>query len=1806
MAEMKMNGTLFLKTASKFLACVLLFAAVSPCAGANVAELITRTGPEFSDATTNGFPTVQSAVDAATECTTNRACFVRLLADRRETVRISRNICVCIHLDGHILRPDSTAVDGEVLVVQSAGGSGRVEISNGRLAGNVLVNGGTDLESACHILFFGVTLGDNDMSENGQITAAGSCSFEFDSEFIGNCSSPYAVPDGSAYIQAGACFACDQSAANGNDTVRMTPNVETGIFEAETKESDVAPSGWNSPENWMSGMQRQTPLSRLAMISAHDAGMVDGHAGGELITIGDSLTQKKTVENQMKEAGARFFDLRPRRVGFWPLQTWYTCHGAVLGQRFSTIFKAGKSFVENHKSEVVFMRISHYKYDELKELIDMLRKDYDSVFFKRNDNPILNEVPLGEARGKIILLIDKEMLDGGKYGVSLDPSAGIWGLDAQEGHGCVPGRAGGYLYIHDDYANQDDFDKMKSFVFDQWKKQSEHVQNDMLSPESRAFMLCWQLTPQPPIVGKGIKHWTNHYRAYVCSQHLEEDMRDGVETKRYVRPMLVNLDYVDEDDFAIVNAYNECNRTSEGRVCIPQEMWDDLRKHPAVTVSISYVADDGIHRVEMAKGYRDSSYRCFDLPFGSLNRPVTVLFSVLEGAKDANGEPVASRRFEFVDGGTNVVCDVGYFPTMTAEYIDHDADGTVHPRTISDSDLIPVTSATEKETDIIWSDTQSGKMYVVADTEVTIPCPIHVWGNIRLLIPDGRKLTANSGIIVMEGDSLTVFGQREDTGVLTARGRNGTAGIGGVDGEPYLYDGITYKFPGCGDVTIHGTAVTAVGGNDGAGIGSGLGIAEEGGTITIHGGTVDATGGTNGAGIGGAGWNWANVVITGGKVTARGGENAAGIGAGSNAWSSFRVKIDGGTVTATGGRNGAGIGLGRYNGALETVEVAVNGGTVTAQGGENRAGIGGNVEWNREGTPYVNSPFYPGETDPTVAGGSMGMAIHGGMVTATGGRNGPGFGGSVSNDVVAIHGGTVTAVAGESDADCAGFYGKVEFGGAFVGAVLAGANAENADYVSKAAFSEDHGAKFATMPVAAVRIPQVDGLFFVVSNAAGTVSGVLTNGMYTYAVEPGERVDVHFGLLPGYAYAVEPAANPMELGTITGLTVVDAEDLPVAGIPYLDWDEANGTLTNAVRATPEFRFVTEETTEFSDGWYVVMGNVRRKASKASDDAVAPIAVVGDAHLILCDGGTLEVDPSFGVNPPARPGIEVAVSGPVTNSLTIYGQPNGTGKLSVKGGEYCAAIGSGPSNGCGRVTINGGTLDARGWNGAGIGGGMDGHGGHVTINGGNIYTWGWTGIGGCRYGNGCRVTVNGGNVEAAGNFMAIGGGIIGTDPQTRRIVPGILRFGDGFEGGVRAGQDSSKASLVSREYFLEHRTDMQYNTSVFTYVTWPVETVEVRVPRIEGVDLVVSNGAKTFEPESDGDANVYVVGGGENLRLFFTLLSGFEYVKEPAENPMRLGPVMEPVSLDSADLPSTVRRQIEYLDWDETGHAFTNAVLQASEFEFVTPETDVLSNGWHVVNRNVVKDSGIVVEGDARLLLCDGASLVVTGENDQAGIGVSEGNSLAVYGQSEGSGRLVATGAENCAGIGGVGREACGAVAILGGVVTSNGGPGGSGIGGGSRATGGEVTILGGSVTATGGSSAKGIGGGYIGDDGTVSLNEWNAWLILAGADASSAIGVQAAAFTTDHGTTYVHLEPWTEIPRIVSAAFSADDDATVFSVSLESVQGYAYRLKRGTDLAVPVSMWTVVASAQGNGGTLTLVDPEPPEDRAFYVVEIQL
>ena len=154
-------------------------------------------------------------------------------------------------------------------------------------------------------------------------------------------------------------------------------------------------------------------------------------------------------------------------------------------------------------------------------------------------------------------------------------------------------------------------------------------------------------------------------------------------------------------------------------------------------------------------------------------------------------------------------------------------------------------------------------------------------GNATIILKDGSENTVRGfyedypGIYVPEGSTLTIKGGAAGTGKLTASSNGYGAGIGGgLEGD--------YEIS-CGNIEIQGGDITATGGNNAAGIGSG-GYASCG-TITISGGTVSATGGEQAAGIGSGttGASCGAITITTGvtQVTATKGENAPNsIGAG--------------------------------------------------------------------------------------------------------------------------------------------------------------------------------------------------------------------------------------------------------------------------------------------------------------------------------------------------------------------------------------------------------------------------------------------------------------------------------------------------------------------------------------------------------------------------------------------------------------------------------------------------------------------------------------------------------------------------------------------------------------------------------------------------------------------------------------------------------------------------------------------------------------------------------------------------------------
>ena len=167
----------------------------------------------------------------------------------------------------------------------------------------------------------------------------------------------------------------------------------------------------------------------------------------------------------------------------------------------------------------------------------------------------------------------------------------------------------------------------------------------------------------------------------------------------------------------------------------------------------------------------------------------------------------------------------------------------------------------------------------------------------------------------------------------------------------------------------------------------------------------------------------------------------------------------------------------------------------------------------------------------------------------------------------------------------------------------------------------------------------------------------------------------------------------------------DADDTQGEGgdtatpIEYIDYEVSeDGTLTKieGYKEVEEVKSVTSDVKTWEDGWYVV--------DSVLDASGITFTVSGNVHLILMDECSLTAS-NIVVNE--------------GNSITIYGQSQGTGLLKLTGVSMDATLGGEYSSPSGKITINGGTVKASNNAGAAIGGGNGENGGSITISGGVV-------------------------------------------------------------------------------------------------------------------------------------------------------------------------------------------------------------------------------------------------------------------------------------------------------------------------------------------------------------------------------------------------------------------------------------------------------------------------------------------------------
>jgi len=290
--------------------------------------------------------------------------------------------------------------------------------------------------------------------------------------------------------------------------------------------------------------------------------------------------------------------------------------------------------------------------------------------------------------------------------------------------------------------------------------------------------------------------------------------------------------------------------------------------------------------------------------------------------------------------------------------------------TVSDVVAIPLPSSTTRQT---WYG--YGQTYVVQNGQtVNLTAGAICSGAVNLILEDGATLnvgsdaTNNAAINVAGTNSLTIYGQQNNSGKLVA---HTNTKYGSAIGGNYKQDGSNITING-GDITAWAYFAAGIGGGNSA----------AGHDIIINGGTIQAQDKYNGSGSSGIGGGYNNdgydIFINGGTITATGASNAAGIG-GGKIGHCYNISITGGTITATCGSYAAGIGGGYQSYGYN---ISITGGTITATGKDGADGIGHGFGGGKPDN-YKNFTFGPkmgimtGSTVITNNGGDMYASIHG-------------------------------------------------------------------------------------------------------------------------------------------------------------------------------------------------------------------------------------------------------------------------------------------------------------------------------------------------------------------------------------------------------------------------------------------------------------------------------------------------------------------------------------------------------------------------------------------------------------------------------------------------------------------------------------------------------------------------------------------------------------------------------------------------------------------------------------------------------------
>ena len=488
-----------------------------------------------------------------------------------------------------------------------------------------------------------------------------------------------------------------------------------------------------------------------------------------------------------------------------------------------------------------------------------------------------------------------------------------------------------------------------------------------------------------------------------------------------------------------------------------------------------------------------------------------------------------------------------------------------------------------------------------------------------------------------------------------------------------------------------------------------------------------------------------------------------------------------------------------------------------------------------------------------------------------------------------------------------------------------------------------------------------------------------------------------------------------------GLLVTDMEpaDLGVTGPVEGKYTWKGGQFRNIVTTAEPFEYLTgvkfidangtEQTTpegtkvRILDGTETTLGRYGKDPATKNpyvtwyvcnnDLSYDKIAICGDieseTHIILADGATMSVD-NKNSNDEA---IEYEKEGP---RLFIYGQSQGTGKLTASTADYVAIR-------LNRFTINGGSVEVKGVdNIAAIFSNI------FTMNGGALTVTGSSAIK-SSYG----VNINGGKLTADGNIYAGENGLTLSWRNTD----------DWFKAGsiTLSGAANSKLRIAAGKRFLVYNGDQftgftpnsndavvlnqgEYAGKTLRPLDGYILSTPVGITAKETPDFTISE-TLCYLYKKDAEVTIHV-DGHDNDHMEITATPAITQTNEQALAHKFIMPAQDVtiIGVKYYDL------HVPYMSWDDTQKKLVSATSPENAKVYVLQGTEsTIADGWYIAKGKIkfTPEGPISTHGDTKLILADGAEMTLeTSRNLHImAIKIDDGN-LTITGQSEGTGKLI--------------------------------------------------------------------------------------------------------------------------------------------------------------------------------------------------------